>query len=332
MLFAPPEVTQQRQTALIIENGESTQEIADDLYKKGLIRNAQAFRLWARIKGLDTHLRAGAYSLAPGMSIDQIIAKLERGQPDERWMAIIEGWRLEQIGAQVQKLGLPAFREADFLNYTHHPERFPERAKYPLLQHASSMEGLLFPDSYLVPLSYNTVQIIDLMLDRFNGLAQQYHLEQQARQHQLSLYQMITLASIVQREAANDGQMPLIAGIYWKRIYQPSPEVGTLLQADPTVQYARDTDHPPASSAHYWQPLTDVGGKIDPGSPWNTYNANHPGWPPTPIASPGLKALQAAAAPVKTDCYYFLTRPKDGSLACASTYARFQQLENQYLH
>src|SRR5689334_7090019 len=66
MLFAPPEVTQQRQTALIIENGESTQEIADDLYKKGLIRNAQAFRLWARIKGLDTHLRAGAYSLAPG--------------------------------------------------------------------------------------------------------------------------------------------------------------------------------------------------------------------------------------------------------------------------
>jgi UPF0755 protein len=331
-LFSPPAVTRSTQMSLLIQRGESTQEIAEDLYKKGLIRNPLAFRIWARIKGLDTRLRAGAYTLTPGMSMNQIIAKLQKGQPDEKRLVIIDGWRLEQIGAQTQRLGLLNFREHDFLIYTHQPNQFPDRAKYPLLQHAPTMEGLLFPDTYLIPSDYSTVQVIDIMLNRFNQVMQQYHLVSLARQHQLSAYQMVILASIVQREAANDGQMPLIAGIYWKRLYQPNSEVGTLLEADPTVQYARDTDHPPSSVADYWKPLTDVGGKIDPGSPWNTYNSQHPGWPPTPIASPSLTAMKAAAGPMQTDCYFFLTKPRDGSLACASTYAKFQQLENQYLH
>lgn len=331
-LFSPPEVTRSTPVPLLIQRGESTQEIADDLYKKGLIRNPLAFRVWARIKGLDTRLQAGTYALTPGMSVDQIITKLRSGHPDEKRLETIDGWRLEQIGARIQTLGLPGFHEQDFLKYTHHPNLFPDRAKYPVLQHAPSMEGLLFPDTYLIPLGYSTVQVIDVMLNRFDQVTQQSNLVALARKHQLSEYQMVILASIVQREAANDGQMPLIAGIYWKRIYQPSPEIGRLLEADPTVQYARDTDHPPASANGYWKPLTDVGGKIDPANPWNTYDAKHPGWPPTPIASPGLKALQAAASPVATSCYFFLTRPADGSLACAPTYAKFQQLEQQYLH
>lgn len=331
-LFAPPAVTRKTPITLIIHSGESTQEIAEDLYAKGVIRNPLTFRIWARIKGLDTHLQAGAYMLTPDMNTDQIIAKLQHGQPDEKRLAIIEGWRLEQIGAQIQSLHLLNFREQDFLQYTRHPERFPDRTKYSLLRHATSMEGLLYPDTYTVPLSYNTVQVVDLMLDRFVQVTQQYHLAAQAGQHHLSEYQMVILASIVQREAANNGQMPLISGIYWKRIYQPSSEVGALLEADPTVQYARDTDHPPSSPANYWKPLTDTGGNIDPQSPWNTYNPQHSGWPPTPIASPGLAALKAAASPKQTDCYYFLTKSSDGSLVCASTYAQFQQLEQQYIH
>ncbi|HEY3992981.1 MAG TPA: endolytic transglycosylase MltG [Ktedonobacteraceae bacterium] len=330
--FSPPVVTQNTQTSLVIQQGESTQEIAEDLYKRGQIRNALAFRIWARIKGLDTRFQAGAYTLTPGMSVDQIITKLQKGQPDERRLVIIEGMRLEQIGAQTQKLELLNFHQQDFLQYTHHLNLFPDRAKYPLLQHVPTMEGLLFPDTYLIPLSASTTQVIDLMLNRFNQILLQYKLIQLAQQHQLSAYQMIILASIVQREAANAGQMPLIAGIYWKRLYQPSAEVGTLLEADPTVQYARDTDYPPSSANDYWKPLTDVGGKIDPASPWNTYNARHPGWPPTPIASPSLTALKAAASPMPTDCYFFLTKPADGSLVCASTYAKFQRLEHQYLH
>ncbi len=330
-LFSPPSAVQHGPVPLVIRSGESTQEIADDLARKGLIRNAQVFRIWARIEGLDRHLQAGVYALTPGMGMEQIIHHLQSGQPDEKRLKIIEGWRLEQIAGQLRTLALPEFSVQDFLRYTHHPEQFPERARYPLLRQASSMEGLLFPDTYLIPINYTTAQVIEIMLNRLNQVVQEEHLAAQAQQHQLSEYQMIILASIVQREAANDKQMPLIAGIYWKRLYQPSPEIGARLEADPTVQYARDTDHPPSSPDHYWKPLNDTGGKIDPANPWNTYNPRHAGWPPTPIASPGRQALQAAAAPTRTDCYFFLTRPGDGSLACAATYARFQQLEKQYL-
>jgi UPF0755 protein len=328
-VFSPPAITQTTQISLVIQSGETTPEIADDLYKKGLIRNPLAFRIWARIKGLDTQLQAGAYLLTSGISIDQIIAKLQNGQPDEKRLAVIDGWRLEQIAAQASQAGLTNFNEQQFLTYTHHPGQFPDAAKFPILQNAPSMEGLLYPDTYLIPVNYNTVQVIDMMLTEFDQVVQQNNLVALAQQHQLSEYQMVVLASIAQREAANNGQMPLIAGIYWKRIYQPSSEIGPYLQADPTVQYAYDTDNPPSSAAKYWGHLGNTGGKVYPSSHWNTYK--YQGWPPTPIASPNLKALQAAASPAQTNCYYFLSNPKDGSLICASTYQKFQQLEQQYL-
>ena len=324
-VFEPPAATHTGPITLIVKDGETTAQIADDLYAHGLIRNPLAFRIWARIKGLDTRLQAGAYILTPGMSIDGIIAKLLQQQPDEKRLAVIPGWRLEQIAAQASTLGLVNFNKQDFLNYVHHPAQFPDQAKYPILQKATSMEGLLFPDTYLIPLNYNTVQVLDMMLNEFTQVVQQYNLASQAQQHQLSLYTMVVLASIVQREAANVKQMPLIAGIYWKRIYQPSADVGSpILQADPTVQYGRDTDTPPASADGYWAPLNNTGGKVDPNSRWNTYT--HQGWPPTPIASPGLDALKAAASPAQTDCYYFFSK-KDGSLVCAPTYAQMLQKE-----
>jgi UPF0755 protein len=324
-VFAPPVATHSGPITLAVKEGETTAQIADDLYAHSLIRNPLAFRIWARVKGLDTQLHAGAYILTPGMSIDRIVAKLLQQQPDEKRLAVIDGWRLEQIAAQTAALGLVNVNSQDFSKYIHHPDQFPDRARYAFLQKAPSMEGLLFPDTYLIPLNYNTVQVIDLMLDEFTRVVQQYNLAPQAQQHQLALYTMVVLASIVQREAANTGQMPLIAGIYWKRINQPSLDVGgPLLAADPTVQYARDSDKPPTTANGYWGPLDNTGGQVDPGSRWNTYT--HQGWPPTPIASPGLDALKAAASPAQTNCYYFFSK-QDGSLVCAPTYAQILQKE-----
>jgi UPF0755 protein len=90
------------------------------------------------------------------------------------------------------------------------------------------------------------------------------------------------------------------------------------------VQYARDSDRPPAAISGYWGPLEDTGRNIDPDNLWNTYT--HQGWPPTPIASPGLAALKAAASPAQTNCYYFFSK-QDGSLVCAPTYAQILQKE-----
>jgi UPF0755 protein len=141
---------------------------------------------------------------------------------------------------------------------------------------------------------------------------------------------MLILASIVQREASNAGQMPKIAGIYWNRLYKPTPETAGYLTSNPTVEYASDTDNPP-SDGNYWRDLNGLGTgtTVDKDSRWNTYT--HRGLPPTPISSPGLAALQAAASPAPTNCYYFLLKPADGSVVCAQTSAQLQQLVNEYL-
>jgi UPF0755 protein len=327
--ISPSTVAKSGSLGINIQSGESTDAIANNLYKNGLISNPLVFRLWARIKGLDTHLEAGSYLLTPGMSIDQIIAKLQNGQPDARPLLVQDGWRIEQIAYQANQLGLKGFNQQQFLTYAHNPSQFPDASKYPILKGAQSMEGLLFPDTYFVPVTSNTVQIIDMMLNEFQQVVQQNNLVALAQQHQLTEYQMVILASIVQREAGNAGQMPLIAGIYWKRLNQPSPEIGKLLQADPTVQYARDTDNPPTSAADYWKPLDDGGGKIDPTNHWNTYT--FAGWPPTPIASPNLVALKAAASPIQTNCYYFLNDSRTGDLFCDATYAQFQADKQKHL-
>ena len=333
-LLAPPVVTGTNKVTLTILANESTQQIADELQAKGLIRNALIFRLWARLKGLDTTIQAGVYNLTPGMNVDTIIAKLQDGKPDQKPLLVIDGWRLEQIANQADSLGLTGFSKQDFLNYTHHPDQFPDKAKYPLLDKLTSMEGLIFPDTYQIPVGYDTVKILDMMLDEMTQVVKDNNLVTMAQQHKMTVYQLITLASIVQREASNAKQMPLIAGIYWKRIYQPSADVGgPVLQSDPTVEYAYDTDHPPTGQAEYWVDLNQYGqgSTVETNSPWNTYN--HPGWPPTPISSPNLKALQAAANPQQTNCYYFFTmHDATGTLKCEPTYKQIQADEAKYLH
>ncbi len=143
-IFQPVTTGQGKTIALVIQSGESTLQIADDLQAKGLIRNALAFRVWARIKGLDTHLQAGAYNLDTSMTIDAIIGQLLNAQPDYLVVAIPEGWRIEQMAQRLGAAGLPRFNVQDFLKYTKNPAQFPDAPKYPVLKsipQGASMEG-----------------------------------------------------------------------------------------------------------------------------------------------------------------------------------------------
>ncbi len=315
-----------------ISQGESTGQIATELQQKGLIRNALAFRVWARVKGLDTHLEAGIYKkLNSSMTISDIIDQLLNAQPDAVRVLIVEGWRLEQIARQFSHAGLVKFKASDFLNYTKHINTFPNAGKYKILQsvpQGNSMEGLLFPSSYEVPVDATTSDVIGLLLQTMTDAIANNHLDTLAQQHNLSLYKMLTLASIVEREAGpqnNTVERSDIASVYWNRVFKQNDETVGLLQADPTVQYARDTQIPPTT---YWQPLADAGSKIATDSKWNTYFIK--GFPPTPICSPGLASLQSAAAPANTDYYFFLTK-KDGHAVFAKTNAEFLQDEQKYL-
>ncbi len=212
------------------------------------------------------------------------------------------------------------------------------------------MEGLLFPAKYDIPVDGDARVVVNQMLTAFddyvshpnlvpkaqannpcyslvNTKQEQPNLVPKAQKNKLNEYQMVILASLVQREINNVQDASCVASVYWNRIYKPANGTVGLLQSDPSVEYARDSETHPAK---YWAPLNDIGDNIATNSPWNTYL--NKGWPPTPICSPGLAALTAAAAPPTTNYYYFLGKPSDGRIVFASTPEQFQQDIQKYLH
>lgn len=335
-VFQPASPSGQGKTIPVkIAPGATTAQIADDLQAKGLIRNALAFRLWARVKGLDTRLQAGVYNkINSSMTIDKIVDSLLDGQPDAITVVIPEGFRLEQIAQKFSDSGLVKLKgqEQEFLNLTSNMKEFPDAGKYPLLKSVPGnrgMEGLLFPASYDIPVDADARFVINKMLETTVAQIKENNLEQAAKDHKMTIYQMLILASIVEREAAVPEDRGNIASVYWNRIFKENSETVGLLQADPTVQYGRDTQTPPNESEPYWSPLRTAGSDTASNSPWNTYQ--NKGFPPTPICSPGLKSMQAAAAPPATDYYYFFAK-KDGNgiSVFAKTKEEFEQLMQQH--
>ncbi len=324
-------VGQGRVIPVRVTQGETAAQIASDLQQKGLIRNALAFRIWARIKGLDTKLQAGGYThLNTSMTISDIVDQLLNGQPDVLYVTIPEGYRIEQIAQAFASVGLAKFSAQQFLTYAKHPNQFPDASKYPILKMipaGDSMEGLLFPATYQVPVDGDARNVMNQMLTAFDTYVAQANLVVKARENGLNEYQMVILASLVQREIANVKDAPGVAGVYYNRFENTIPnDTAGYLGLDPSVEYARDTANPPQQ---YWQNLQDSGKNVDPGSLWNTYT--HQGLPPTPICSPGVAVMQAAASPTKSDYFYFLSTSK-GNIVYATTYQQFQQLVQQYLH
>jgi UPF0755 protein len=320
-----------RTISIQIQPGETTAQVADDLQARGLIHSALAFRIWARIKGLGAQLQAGGYShLKTSMSISDLINQFLVGTPDVLYVTIPEGYRIEQIGGVFAGQGLANFKKKDFLTYTKHPNQFPDAAKYPVLKlipHGDSMEGLLFPATYNIPLDADARYIVNRMLTAFDDYVQKSGLVAMARANNMNEYQMVILASLVQREINNTRDAPGVAGVYWNRARNVVPnDTAGYLGSDPSVEYARDSLHP---ASRYWLPLQDSGKNVASGSPWNTYV--NQGLPPTPICSPGLATLKAAAAPTRSGNFYFLST-NTGSIVYAKTYTDFQKLEQKYLH
>lgn len=331
-IFQPVDpVGQGRVVPIRITQGETAAQIANDLQQKGLIRNALAFRIWARIKGLDTKLQAGGYThLNTSMTISDIVDELLNGQPDVLYVTIPEGYRIEQIAQAFAGAGLAKFSAQQFVSYAKHPNQFPDASKYPILKMiptGDSMEGLLFPATYQVPIDGDARNVMNQMLTAFDTYVAQANLVEKAHENGLSEYQMVILASLVQREISNVKDAPGVSGVYYNRFENKIPnDTAGYLGSDPSVEYARDTANPPKT---YWQNLQDSGKNIEPNSPWNTYT--HQGLPPTPICSPGIAEMSAAASPTKSNYFYFLSTNK-GTIVYATNYAQFQQLEQQYLH
>lgn len=305
--------------AFTVQRGETTGMVAVRLAEEGLIHDAELFRLYVRHRGADRGLEAGDYELSSSMSIPQIAERLQQAWAEEVIVTIPEGWRMEQTAALLEQRSLLPGQDVltrareDTFAYGFLADR-PSDA---------TLEGYLFPDTYRLPAEAEASHLIGRMLENFDRRVTP-QMRQDAAAQGLSLFEVVILASIVEREGVVKGELPLIAGVYRNRIDQ-----GMKLDADPTVQYALGFQ--PDTGQWWKRPMRlEEYGQVN--SPYNTYL--HSGLPPGPICSPGLAAIEAVIYPEESDYLFFVRNDvaDDGSHVFARTLDEHQRNRQQYQH
>lgn len=290
-----PAGTDTSTVVFIVNTGDTAGRIGENLANQGLITDAELFRNYARLEGLDSQLEAGTYFLNQTQTIPQIAEALTDSSTATVPFRSLEGWRREEIAAAIDDKAtnpLLTFSGADFMAVTS-PGGYalPSFAAYVGLPDGVSLEGFLYPETYFLPPDATATVLRDIMLSTFQERVDGT-LKAQAEADGLTLYQAVTLASIVEREALFATEGPQIAGVYLNRL-----AIGMNLDADPTVQYSigyRDGT---------WWPNITTAEYRSTQSTYNTYL--HSGLPPGPIASPSLAAIQAVIFPVESGYYYF---------------------------
>ncbi len=277
---------------IIIRSGSNVTQIANLLARRHLIRSPLMFRFQVRLHHLDSQIQAGLFKLSPKQTPSEIALTLTHGQLD-RWLTIPEGYRREQI-AELLKRDFK-ISSSDFLNLTR------------------GQEGKLFPDTYLIPLDVSPRQIVALLLKNYRRRTQP--LSSLFAQTSLTENQVLTLASIVERETLSNQEKPIVAGILLKRIRHHWP-----LQVDATIQYI-------LGKPGNWWPVPSVADR-QLKSPYNTYL--HQGLPPTPIANPGLASIKAVLQP-QTTPYWFYLHDHQGKIHYAVTSGQHQANIKRYL-
>ncbi len=304
-----------QEVTFTIESGENVVTIAQQLERVGLISDAELFRRLVQYWGADEGMQAGVYLLKPSMTMEEIMQELQHGRVATTSVTIPEGWRIEEIATLLEEKDVvPAeefIREAQISRMDHEflQDRPPETP--------GSLEGFLFPDTYHFPKDVTAQRVIEIMVNNWDERVPET-LRRQADDINLSLYEAVTLASIVEREAKVPEERPLMASVYLNRL-----EEGMRLQADPTAQYAKGYDE---ETERWWSSMSrEEFNTVD--SPYNTYlNA---GLPPGPICNPGLASLRAVLEPEPSDYLFFLARG-DGSHVFAETYEEHLRNEERY--
>jgi len=277
------------ETEVVVPSGATALQVGEALRSAGLVRYPRAFALTARVMGVEESLKAGRYRFARDASYFAMLEQLERGSVETVTLTIPEGFTLRQIGARIAEF---TGDSPDSVRRLMADSAFVAELKVP----GPTLEGYVFPDTYRFAEDLPARSVVLALVDRYHEF---WTLERRAKLKSLGLSEreLVTLASIVEKEARVAEERPVIAGVYWNRIQR-----GMLLQADPTVQYALGGE--PRERLLY----ADIDSVA--GHPYNTYT--QPGLPPGPIASPGEAALDASLSPADVPYLYFVARP-DGS-------------------
>ncbi len=283
---------------VIVPRGATFRTAADSMAAEGIIQSPLAFRIYARVRGRDRQIQAGTYLLRRGTKWSDLVRAMNGGVGIINRITIPEGFTIAQITPVLVRSLRTTSDSVDVA------VRDPAlRAR--LLDPAATLEGYLFPDTYVFAPGTTAREAVTEMVKRFEReWKPDYDTQAAALGH--SRHEIVTMASIVEKEARVPEERPVIAAVYYNRLKD-----GMLLQADPTVQFAmgRHTERV------LYRDLA-----ID--SPYNTYL--HPGLPPGPIASPGGASLRAALAPAKVPFLYFVAAP-DGHHEFRATMAEHEQ-------
>lgn len=292
-----------------IPAGSGTGAIAEILAEAGVIENASMFRLKARLDNVDGKLRSGVYELRTGMSYEEAMAELLQGPPIKyTTVTIPEGLTIDQIALRVEdKTGISA---GEFEALANNAAAFVPQRPYLAEVYNNSLEGYLFPKTYRVVEGSTAKDVVELMLDQFETELATVDLAYPTSRG-MSLNQVVTLASMVEREARVEDERPLVSSVIYNRI-----DRGMRLEIDATIEYVIRENRPR---------LLNKDLEID--SPYNTYR--NAGLPPGPIAAPGLASLQAAAAPADTNFIYYVLTSADGRHTFTETYEEFLQAKQK---
>jgi UPF0755 protein len=308
-----------RDKVFVVSRGESVKDIAANLYDSGLINSKTYFEIYIWRTKKEKDLQAGEYILNPKMNIKEIAEIISGGEVlnKELTIKIIEGWRIKEINDYFVKNNI--IKNNSFIDLAGAKKKdwarsfMDEEPKFLAdLPGDANLEGYLFPDTYRIYKDAKAEDIIYKMIDNF-GEKVNGQMRDDIKKQGKTIYEIIKMASLIEKEVRTPEDMKIVAGIFWTRL-----KVGQPLESDASLSYILDDKKPSHSAAEL---------ALD--SPYNTYK--YKGLPPTPICNPGLNAIQAAIYPTDTQYNYFLTKPDSDEVVFSKTYKEHLENKNKYL-
>ena len=285
-----------------VKSGMTADAIGDKLLKNGIIDSKWSFWWQVKKSGADAKFQKGNYAFKPNTPPEEVIRKLVNGETSQMKFTIPEGFGVKEIAKRLSDEGL--VNEQEFL------EKAKTFAPYSYIEQNKDIryacEGFLFPDTYELHEEPSVDGILKMMAEDLDTRLTP-KMRRRAAELDLSIHELITLASLVEKEAMYDEDRPIIAQVFFKRL-----KIGMPLQTDTTIQYLLDAPKEDVS-------IKDT--KIE--SPYNTYQIT--GLPPGPVASPGMAAIEAVLYPADTDYLYFVA-DRQGHNHYSKSYAAHQEI------
>ncbi len=297
-----PLAQESRKVLVSVPRGATPPQIGRLLEESGVIRSGEAFRYYVAYRKVGPKLKAGEHQLDASMSIPEVVSSLIEGRYKMYRLTVPEGLTMDQVAALAAQTGLAD--EAEFKRLCRDPEFISARN-----MDVPTLEGYLFPETYHFVRGTSTAEIVTAMVDRFRQVWEK--LEPLARTSELTPHQVVTLASIIEKETGAAEERPLISAVFHNRLKR-----GMRLETDPTVIYGIKNFNGNLTRKH-----------LETYSPYNTYLID--GLPPGPIANPGAESLEAALNPAQVNYLFFVSK-NDGTHQFSGSLREHNQAVNRY--